>query len=76
MLVTLDKKDLVHLVTGIAPNYSVFENELVKGYGYYFPNDRISDRSGDKWTWNTASLMHLDEAELWELYLLCKDSWY
>lgn len=69
MLIDLTKEDLVNLVNGCSPNYSVFENDEVKINGSY-------NGSYDTWSWNKGSLRDLEEEELLSLYRLCVDSWY
>lgn len=67
MLIELDRKDLESLVRGNYPNYSEFNNSLVKKAGHSY-NDQYS-----KTSWN--SLGALSDNELYELYLLCRNSW-
>lgn len=69
MQVDLDKKDLIALVKGKEPNYDVFDHPLVKQCGEY--------RGGmtDSWHWNKYVLEEISEAQLWELYQVCKNSW-
>ena len=69
MVINLTQEDLINLVNGLDPNYSVFENNEVSPHGSY-------DGSQDKWKWHKTSLSNLDEEELLSLYRLCKDSWY
>jgi hypothetical protein len=68
MNVTLDRKDLLYLVNGIQPDYSIFDNELVKKSGSYCGG------FVDKWSWDYR-LNELNDQELWDLYVLCKNSW-
>jgi len=69
MLVELNKQDLISLVVGKPPYYSVFENILVKKCGYY--------RGGqnDEWRWDGNELEKLSEKQLYNLYLVCRNSW-
>ena len=69
MLIELEKEDLVSLVRGQDPYYSIFEEKLVKENGYYVGG------MSDRWVWNSYSLKELKEEELWELYLMCKKSY-
>jgi hypothetical protein len=68
MLVELDKRDLSLLVMGTKPYYSLFEHPQVKGRGKYY------DQTAN-WDWNTTKLQELSEQELYDLFILCRDSW-
>ena len=67
MLVEFDRDGLEMLVKGSVPNYNEFENPLVKKAGHSY-----SDQYG-RTTW--SSLRELSEKELYELYLICRNSW-
>ena len=67
MLVKLDKKALISLVSGQQPNYSLFEIPTVKKCGRY-------SGSYDEWVWHNYILEELSEQELYELYVLCRNS--
>lgn len=67
MTVYLDRKDLIALVEGVSPHYSVFEEPIVKQNGHYIGGHV------EKWSWNISS--ELTEGQLWDLYKKCKDSW-
>lgn len=67
MIVELQKSDLISLVMGTSPRYSVLEHELVK------PSGRWVGGFVDEWRWNGLSLAALTEEELWRLYCLCRD---
>ena len=69
MLIELDRKDLISLVKGTSPYYSIFENPLVKQCGSYCGG------MCDEWSWTSVYLEELSDKELFELYALCKDSW-
>jgi hypothetical protein len=64
----LTKQDLTNLVKGVAPFYNLFLNPLVRKSGDY-------NGSHDKWTWHYGFEKDLTEQELWDLYVLCRDSW-
>ena len=69
MIVDLDRKDIISLLTGIKPNHSVMD-KIPEEFGYYvggFVND---------WQWNYISenVSYSDE-QLYDLYLMCKNSW-
>lgn len=63
----LDRIDLESLVKGSYPNYSEFNNPLVKKAGHSY-----IDAYG-KTSW--SSLFNLTDEELYELYKICKNSW-
>lgn len=69
MVVELDKGDIISLVMGVTPYYSVFEHPRVKSNGSY------TGGFVDKWGWDKTSLQTLSENELYELYIICKNSW-
>ena len=65
----LDRKDIISLLRGTKPNYSVMNN-IPKELGSYtggFVND---------WSWNNINenVPYTDE-QLYDLYLMCKNSW-
>ena len=69
MIVDLDRKDIISLLKGSKPNYNVI-NKIPEEFGYYvggFVND---------WRWNYISenVPYSDE-QLYDLYLMCKNSW-
>jgi hypothetical protein len=67
MNVDLDIKGLKILVKGCSPDYSTFSNPLVIKAGHSY-NDQYG-----RTDW--GSLHKLSEAELYELYLICRNSW-
>ena len=69
MIVNLDRKDIISLLTGSEPNYMVID-KIPKEFGSYiggFVNN---------WQWNNISenVPYTDE-QLYDLYLMCKNSW-
>jgi hypothetical protein len=67
MLIDLDRKGLVSLIKGTDVNYNKYDNPLVKKGGHSY-----SDQYG-RTSW--SNLENLTEAELYTLYLICRDSW-
>lgn len=67
MNIELDRKDLETLVEGSSPNYKEFNNLLVRKAGHSY-----SDQYGTTYWEN---LHKLSENELYELYLINKNSW-
>lgn len=63
--VHLDHEDLISLVKGTGPNYSV-----MKEFGHL---GQYSDPIG--WRWDSAKLDRLTDEQLFEVYLRCKLSW-
>lgn len=69
MQVELTRVDLVALVKGTSPYYNVMEAPIVKRCGSYIGGHH------DKWDWNYKFDTGLSEQQLWDLYILCRDSW-
>lgn len=67
--IKLDKEDLISLVIGKPPYYNQFENPLVKQCGSY------TGGMAERWDWKTHELEKLSEEQLYELYVICKNSW-
>ena len=69
MKVDLDKKDIISLLRGSCPNYSVM-NKIPKDLGSYVCG------FVDDWKWNYISEdISYSEEYLYDLYLICKNSW-
>ena len=68
MKVELDRKDIISLLRGITPPYSVM-NKIPKELGYYIGG------FVDNWHWNyiDENTPYADEY-LFNLYLMCKNS--
>ena len=68
MIVDLDRKDIISLLTGSQPNYSVIY-KIPEEFGYYVDCFNI-------WRWNNISEnMSYSDEQLYDLYLMCKNSW-
>ena len=69
MIVDLDRKDIISLLTGSEPNYIVID-KIQKEFGSYI-GGLVND-----WQWNNISenVPYTDE-QLYDLYLMCKNSW-
>jgi hypothetical protein len=67
MLIELDRKGLEILVIGSEPYYDEFNNPLIEkaGHAYYDQYGRT----------NWYSLGKLTDEELYEVYLICRNSW-
>ena len=68
MKIELDRKGLEILVSGSQPYYDEFDNPLVKKAGHDY-----SDQYG-RTNWHNLSA--LTDEELYEVYLICRNSWY
>lgn len=67
MTVELDREGLEILVKGSEPSFEEFDNPLVVKAGM-----RYSDQYGTiKW----LSLKNITDDELYQLYLICRNSW-
>lgn len=69
MNVELDRKDIISLLRGTTPAYSVMD-KIPKELGSYVGG------FVDSWQWNYISenVSYSDE-QLYDLYLMCKNSW-
>jgi hypothetical protein len=69
MKVDLDRKDIISLLKGSKPYYSVM-NKIPKELGSY------TGGFVDDWRWNNINenVSYTDE-QLYDLYLMCKNSW-
>ena len=67
MKIELDRKGLEILVKGSQPYYNEFDNHLVKKAGHDY-----SDQYG-RTSWR--NLDALTDDELYEVYLICRNSW-
>ena len=69
MEVKLDRKDIISLLIGSTPDYSVM-HKIPKELGSYIGG------FVDDWHWNYISedIPYTDEY-LYDLYLMCKNSW-
>ena len=67
MKIELDRKGLEILVAGSQPYYNEFDNPLVKKAGHDY-----SDQYG-RTSWRNLSA--LTDEELYEVYLICRNSW-
>ena len=67
MKIELDRKGLEILVKGSQPYYNEFENPLVQKAGHEY-----LDQYGRT---NWRNLKALTDEELYEVYLICRNSW-
>lgn len=65
MIVYLDKADLISLVNGKSPDFTVMDYPLISARGHYT----------DAYGWRWHSLEELTEEQLLEVYNMCKNSW-
>jgi hypothetical protein len=69
MNVELSKEDLLSLVKGASPYYSIFDDKRIKPYGHFVGGH------AEYWQWSDSALQELSNEQLFEIYQLCKDSW-
>ena len=67
MNIELDRKGLEILVNGSQPYYNEFENALVKKAGHDYSDQYC------RTSWR--SLNNLTDDELYQLYVICRNSW-
>lgn len=67
MHLDLDKNDLISLVKGSQPNFSVMIHPSVQKYGNESPYRG--------WEWDNHRLKECNEDELLNIYTICKNSW-
>lgn len=68
MIVDLDRKDIISLLKGTSPDFSVM-HLIPKDLGYYCGG------FVDKWSWNYYVPDKYSDKELYDFYLICKKSW-
>lgn len=59
MKIDLDKKGMVHLVSGVYPSADIHCRLSEKNFGY---------EVGDSWYWNEQKLREMDDMQLYMLY--------
>ena len=68
MFVELTIEDLKKLVKGSSPSFKAMDNIKIKYKGEY------NDYRGT-WIWEDSALDNLSEEQLYEIYIICKNSW-
>lgn len=68
MQLNLNKDDLISLVRGSEPSFSIMNHSLIAALGEYHGQY-------DQWAWNRYKLEERSEEELYAVYQLCKSSW-
>ena len=69
LTIKLNKDDLITLVLGSSPYYSLIEE---------FQKIKLGSWCGgfvDKWSWDINELIKLSEEELYNVYIKTKESW-
>lgn len=69
MKIDLQLEDLIIIVNGCVPYYSLFNDPIIKPLGA-FTGGHV-----DKWDWNMSALTKLNEEQLWTVYQMCIESW-
>lgn len=67
MIVELDSVDLIRLIKSVDIGYSLDDHPKIKPYGY------VMGGFDNSWVWYEKELKKLPEAELFEIYLICKN---
>jgi hypothetical protein len=67
MTIELTKEVAIDLLKGVKPYYTVM-HEIPSDLGYFCG-------SKDEWHWNFDKNVSYTTEELYNLYLLCKESW-
>jgi len=68
MKLDLNKKDLISLAKGTSPNYAAMKIPKIKENGVF-------EGSYGRWTWNYDAFENLTEEEIYNIYLICRESW-
>ena len=68
MQVELDRRDIISLLRGSSPNFSVMD-KMPKELGYYVGG------FVDDWKWQLNTKVPYTDEYLYELYTICKNSW-
>ena len=63
----LDRDDLIALVRGTSPNYSIMDDDLIRFCG------AMAGAPNENWQW--GSLRRMSDEKLWDIYCMCKQSW-
>lgn len=66
MILELTHKDLMSLVKGVCPDYKFMGHWRITNLGAL--------GFGERWDWKPNDLRKLSEGELWDVYVLCRDS--
>lgn len=67
MTIEVDIEDLINLVNGVSPAFSVMDEPNINNSSYY------DDNKG--WLWDKRKLRLFTEGELYSIYHTCKNSW-
>lgn len=68
MNIEVSKKELIALIRGTEPHYSIMDDSLVSKVGRYIGG------FNDRWEWNNSELNNLSESELLALFIRIKNS--
>lgn len=68
MNLVLQREDLINLVKGVEPHYSVMDHPIIKKLGHYVGG------FVDSWKWNHKFDDDITDQELWIAYTTCRDS--
>lgn len=68
MIADLDRKDIISLMKGTTPNYDVM-SKIPKDLGDYIGG------FSERWEWAYCVSDKYTDRELFNIYLMCKNSW-
>ena len=70
MKVELNRQDIIAMLKGTCPNFTVM-NSIPEELGYFGGNG-----FDPQWHWNNFSTnVKYTDQELYEMYIMCRDSW-
>lgn len=65
--IKLDRLDLISMAKGIVPNPSIMDDYPIYKLGSYLDNQG--------WQWNWDAFNDLSEIDIYNIYVMCKNSW-
>ncbi len=68
MIVELDREDIISLMKGTEPNYNIM-HKIPEDLGRYVGG------FADRWEWDMIIPTQYSDEELYNIYLMCKESY-
>jgi hypothetical protein len=65
--IKLDRGDLISMAKGICPNPLIMDDYPINKLGSYFDNQG--------WQWNWDAFNDLTDIDIYNIYIMCKNSW-
>lgn len=65
--VTLDRKDIINLIKGTEPSYTLMEDPIIEQMGTFIGG------FSDRWDWNNSKFQNFTITQLWSTYLKLKE---